>query len=321
MSFTTTINRTFAQQLDKFVLYTLYRRLPASFEHSYRQVDSFETVLANTAVNPHKTAVYHLTAPGEHRVWLDTMSGELCCRIRVRPAIDPAAPLVIFHHGFNEMPYDISWRRIFHHPDLANVHAVAIQAPFHQNYMQPTAEGLATVQNAYQMFAGSLRMMELVQSYFEKERVRDTAVAGVSWGGITSLLYEGIFQQTRAVIPLLSSPDLAQVMWDIAQLFNRDLAVSHEKITQIFDFTRYYQRCDPDKIFPLMGEYDRFFRLEYHGDLFVTPPSRKRPYATIPDGHITGHMKTARLRQHIIDVLKQINPDLASKESLNLNSG
>ncbi|MEJ2747259.1 MAG: alpha/beta hydrolase family protein, partial [Anaerolineae bacterium] len=281
----------------------------------------FETVLAQTRVNGRKTAVYSLTAPGERFNWLETMIGELRCRIHVRPAVDPAAPLVMFHHGFNEMPYDGSWRRIFDHPDLANVHAVAIQAPFHDTYSQPTAEGLATVQNAYQMFAGSLRMMEIVQSCFEAEGVADTAVTGVSWGGVTSLLYEGVFQRTRAVIPLLSSPNLAQVMWDIVQLFNRPLTVSHEEIAQAFDFTSYYQRCDPDKVFPLLGEHDRFFQLEHHGNVFVTPPSRERPFTTIPDGHITGHMKTAGLRQHILDVLSQTVARPTSQESLNLNSG
>ena len=311
------LNKTMAENIDKFVLYTLNRRIPDSFETSYQGAPDFETVLAQTSVNGRKTVVYSLTAPGEHFIWLDTMVGELRCRIRVRPAIDPAAPLVMFHHGFNEMSYDLSWRRIFDHPDLANIHAVAIQAPFHDTYSQPTAEGLATVQNAYQMFAGSLRMMEIVQSCFEAEGVKDTAVTGVSWGGVTSLLYEGLFQRTRAVIPLLSSPNLAQVMWDIAQLFNRPLTVSHEEIARAFDFTPYYQQCNPDKVFPLLGEHDRFFQLAHHGDLFVTPASRKRPFATIPDGHITGHMKTAGLRHHILDVLSQIGLDLPSKEPLN----
>lgn len=317
----TEFNKTVAENIDKFVLYTLNRRIPDSFETSYHDSPTFEAVLAQTRINVGKTAVYNLTAPGEHAIWLDTMAGDMGCHIRVRPAADPAAPLVIFHHGFNEMPYDVSWRRIFYHPDLSHVHAVCIQAPYHESYMQPTAVGFATVQNVYQMFAGSLRMMELVQSCFEGDGVVDTAVTGVSWGGITSLLYEGVFQRTRAVIPLLSSPNLAQVMWDIAELFDRKMTISREEMTQIFDFTSYYQRCEPAKVFPLMGEYDRFFRLEHHGRLFATPPSRERPFATIPDGHITGHMKTAGLRRHILDVLSQTALQTASQELFNLNSG
>jgi hypothetical protein len=316
----THFNKTIAEQIDKFVLYTMHRRIPVTFENSYQESPTFEAVLAETRVNVRKTAVYNLTAPGEHTVWLDTMSGPIRCRVRVRPASDPAAPLVLFHHGFNEMPYYISWRRIFFHPSIANVHAVCIQAPFHDNFLHPIGKGLATVQNAYQMFAGSLRMMAILQTCFEGQGAAYTAVTGVSWGGITSLLYEGIFQNSQAAIPLLSSPNLAQVMWDIAQLFDRPLTVSRDELTHIFDFTHYYQQSDPDKVFPLMGEHDQFFPLEYHGDLFVTPPSRQRPFTTIPDGHITGHMKTPRLRRHILEVLSQVAP-VGSQESLNLNSG
>lgn len=317
----TDLNKTVAEQIDKFVLYAMHRRIPDSFETSYMEAPDFATVLAQTSVNVRKTAIHDLTAPGEHAIWLNTMAGERRCRIRVRPAIDPAAPLVLFHHGFNEISYDLSWRRIFYHPALSNVHAVCVQAPFHERYIQPITEGLATVQNAYQMFGGSLRIMELVQSCFEGEGVVDTAVAGVSWGGITSLLYEGIFQRTRAVIPLLSSPNLAQVMWDIAELFDRKMAISREEIMRVFDFTSYYQKCDPDKVFPLLGEHDRFFRIEHHGRLFVTPPSRERPFATIPDGHITGHMKTAGLRRHILGVLSQTARQSTSQDLFSLNSG
>ena len=321
MKITTSLTQTVARQLDNFVLYTLYRRLPDSFEQSYQQAGSFEAVLKETAVNPQKTAVYTLTAPGEHTITLDTMLGPLQSRIRVRPATDPAAPLVIFHHGFNELPYDFSWRLIFHHPSLANVHAVCIQAPFHDHYQMPVSVGLSSVQNAYQMFAGSLRLMETVKTCFAAENAAYTAVTGVSWGGITSMLYEGIFQNSRAVIPLLSSPDLAQVMWDIARQFNHKLSVSYEDIARVFDFTPYYQQCDPEKVFPLLGEHDRFFRLEHHGRLFAAPASRKRPFTTIPDGHITGHMKAPGLRRHILNVLTAIGLPPTSQEPLNLNSG
>lgn len=316
----THFNKTIAEQIDKFVLYTLQRRIPDSFERSYQKSATFETVLAKTQANVSKTAVYNLTAPGEQTIWLDTMSGPMRCHIRVRPAIDPEAPLVLFHHGFNEMPYYVSWRRIFYHPSLANVHAVCLQAPFHDNFLHPIAKGLATVQNAYQIFAGSLRMMALLQTCFERQGAAYTAVTGVSWGGITSLLYEGLFQNSRAVIPLLSSPDLAQVMWDIAQLFKRPLTVSQDELNRVFDFTPYYQQCDPDKVFPLMGEHDQFFPLAHHGELFMMPPSRKRPFTTIPDGHITGHMKTAKLRQHILEALSLVTEN-SSQESFNLNSG
>ncbi len=229
------------------------------------------------------------------------MDGDLSCRIRVRLAVDPEAPLLLYHHGLNEVPYTNSWRRIFRRSQPFPAHLVCIQAPFHSNWDDPLRKGFASLQNMYQMFAGSLRIMERVQSHFEAVGVEDTIVAGVSWGGITSLLYEGVFQRCRAVIPMLSSPNLAQVMWDIANLFNRPVPMSQEQLGKLLDFTPYYQQCAPDQLFPLLGEEDQFFRLKSHASVF-----RELPLVTIPNGHITGSWNAARLRRHVLDVLEQL---------------
>lgn len=292
------ISKSVAYQLDKWVLYTMNRRLPDSFEESYRYAPTFEMVLAQTSVNTSKTAVYHLSAPGEHPIWLDTMNGELRCHVRVQPAADPLAPLVLYHHGLNETPYTHSWRRIFHHPIPA--HAVCVQAPFHSNWMAPFNQGFASLQNVYQMFAGSLRIMELLHAHFQVSGSSYTVASGVSWGGITSLIYEGIFQQNRVVIPMLAAPNLAQVMWDIATLFMRPIPIPQSALEELLDFTPYFRRCAPERVFPLLGENDLFFRLENHADAFDD-----HDLVTIPDGHITGHWKAERLRQHVLEVLAQ----------------
>ncbi len=296
------LRQTVVQQIDKAVLYGLNYRVPDSLESSVEESASFEEVLAQTTVDLRKTAVYHLTAPGEQTVTLQTPLGELVCRVQVRPAVDPQAPLLLFHHGFNEYPYTNSWRRLFPKTAPLPVHTVCVQAPFHDNWQDPTQIGFASVQNVYQIFAGSLRIMELVQRQFEMEGAAYTVASGVSWGGITSLLYEGLLQQTRAVIPMLSSPNLAQVIWDISDLFSRPMQLTQEALQQHLDFTPYYKQCAPDRVFPLLGESDLFFRLEKHADLFA-----ERPLVTIPAGHISAMWHSASMRDHVLNILAQVH--------------
>ncbi len=308
-----TINKSLAHQLDKFVLYTMNRRLPTSFEDSYQEAADFETVLTNTSINLTKTAVYQLAAPGEHPVWLNTLDGEIKCHVRVQLAVEPDAPLVLYHHGFNELPYTSSWRRIFrpltHHPNPFPAHTVCVQAPFHSNWVDPFKKGFASLQSIYQMFAGSLRIMELTQSIFETHGSDFTVAAGYSWGGITSVLYEGVFKRTRAVVPMLSSPDLAQAMWDIASYFNRPVPIPKSVLGELLDFTPYYERCDSKQIFPLMGKDDLFFRLENHEGVF-----HERPMITISGGHITAFWKANEMRQHILNALEWAKNDKLQQE-------
>jgi len=295
------LRQTMVQQIDKAVLYSLNRRVPDSLEASADQAPAFEEVLAQTRIDTRKTAVYQLTAPGEHAITLQSPLGELVCRVQVRPAVDPEAPLLLFHHGFNEYPYTNSWRRLFPTAVPLPVHTVCVQAPFHNSWLEPVEIGFASVQNVYQIFTGSLRIMELVQQQFETEGAAYTVASGVSWGGITSLLYEGLLQQTRAVIPMLSSPNLAQVIWDISELFNRPMQLTQEELQQHLDFTPFYQQCAPDRVFPLLGENDLFFRLEKHADLFA-----ERPLVTIPASHISAMWHTAAMRDHVLNILAQV---------------
>jgi hypothetical protein len=289
------------QQIDKAVLFGLNRRVSDSLETGLEDAPQLETVLAQTLVDRRKTAVYNLTAPGEHPVYLQTPLGEFVCQVRVRLAVDPHAPLLLFHHGFNEFPYTNTWRRLFPTTVPLPVHSVCVQAPYHDNWQDPVQKGFASLHAIYQIFAGSVRIMELMQNQFEAEGAAYTAAAGVSWGGITSLLYEGLLQQTRAVIPMLASPNLAQVIWDTTDLFDRPMRLTQETLRQHLDFTPYYRQCAPDRVFPLLGENDLFFRLENHAGLFA-----ERPLVTIPDGHITAMWHSAPMRDHILNTLAQL---------------
>jgi hypothetical protein len=286
---------TVAQQLDKLVLFGMNRLVPDSLAESYDNAPGLEEVLAATQVDRRKTAVYALTAPGEHIVTLQTSQGELRCRVRVRPTLKPQAPLILYHHGLNEYPYTGSWGRIFRQPVPFPAHTVCIQAPHHNHWLDPFSKGFVSLANIYQMFAASLRLMALVQSEFEGQGAAYTIAAGVSWGGITSLLYEAFFHSTRAVAPMVCSPDLAQVMWDTADLFAREMPIPYNRLKELLDFTNYYDCCDGEKVFPLMGEHDLFFRRAHHW---------QRPSVTIPEGHITALWRVAPLREHILHVLQ-----------------
>jgi hypothetical protein len=299
--FSLNLRQTMVQQIDKAVLYGLNRRVSDSLESSLSHAPQLEAVLAQTEVDTRKTAVYNLTAPGEHAITLHTPMGEIVCRVRVRLAVDPAAPLLLFHHGFNEYPYTNSWRRLFPTAVPLPVHSVCVQAPFHDTWQDPVQKGFASIRSIYQIFAGSLRVMELMQSRFETEGAAYTVASGVSWGGITSLLYEGLWQQTRGVIPMLASPNLARVIWDTSDLFGRPLHMTQAELQQHLDFTPYCRQCAADRVFPLLGENDLFFRLENHAELFA-----ERPLVTIPAGHISAMWHSASMRDHILSILAHI---------------
>ncbi|MEM7336889.1 MAG: hypothetical protein AAF490_32750 [Chloroflexota bacterium] len=287
------------RKIDEMVLYQLHLRIPDSLEPSAWACLPFETVLAETQINVEKTAVSALTTSGEHPVWIGSLDEEMETRVSIRRAPNPNSPLIIYHHGLNEYPYTSSWRRIFDGLD-DRYHLACIQAPYHDNYIDPIAKGWATVNRMYQLFSGSLRMIELVKNRFEQEGAEETILVGLSWGGLTAMLYEGIFQDLGFVVPMMSSPNLARVLIDSAELFNRPVSVPDDKIYELLDLTPYFERISPYKMHPLLGRFDGFFRFDSHVAQF-----EKRPLRTISRGHLSTIWPGRLLREHVLSALEE----------------
>jgi hypothetical protein len=293
------VKKILSQQVDRMVLYAINWRIPDGGTERFECKVTLEDVLAETHVREGKTPPYQLTAPGEHAIYLDTMMGEIKCRVTVRPAAQADAPLVLYHHGLAEYPYTSTWRRLVPRNELFPAHTVAVQAPYHTNLSDPIRVGFSSTEHIYQMFAGSLRIMELVQEQFEREGAAFTLASGLSWGGITSLLYEGLFDSTRAVIPMFASPRLSQAIWDASQLLGRPLPVSRQRLDELLDFTPIYQRIDQGRVFPVMGEDDLFFQFENHALVYD-----EDSLVTLPMTHVGAMwLRNGLLRKHVLDVL------------------
>jgi hypothetical protein len=287
------------QQIDWLTLYAMNRRIPENGSARFECPVTLEDVLAQTEVIKDKTASNQLTTPGEHTVSLSTRLGEIACKVMVRPGPKPSAPLLLYHHGLAEIPYTNSWDRLLPKKEPYPAHTVAIQAPYHSNIADPIRIGFSSTEHLYQMLAGSLRIMQHVQMQFEKEGAAFTVASGLSWGGITSLLYEGLFEATRATLPLFASPKLSQVIWDAAQMFGRELPVSRDQLDTLLDFTPIFERIDQRKIFPVMGEYDLFFRLENHAAVYD-----EESLVTLPVTHVGAMwLSNDTIRKHVLDAL------------------
>ena len=293
------VKKKLSQQVDRIVLHAINWRIPDGGTERFECNVTLEDVLAETRVREGKIPPYQLTAPGEHAILLDTMMGEIVCRVTVRPAAQADAPLVLYHHGLAEYPYTSTWRRLIPKNELFPAHTVAVQAPYHTNLSDPIRIGFSSTENIYQMFAGSLRVMALVQEQFEQQGTPFTIASGLSWGGITSLLYEGIFDATRAAIPMFASPKLSQAIWDAAQLIGRPLPVSRERLDELLDFTPVYDRIDQGRVFPVMGKDDLFFQFENHALVYD-----EEALVTLPMTHVGAMwLRNGLLRQHVLDVL------------------
>jgi hypothetical protein len=288
-----------SRQLDHLVQSGFSYRVPSTFEETYQDAPPFEHVLDTTRVGFPLVPEMGLLEEREYRFWLHTEVGRIHTRMRVLPAKRPDAPLLVYHHGFFEVPYHVRAQAFFRPRAPFDAHIVMLQAPYHRRLLQPLDLGFQNLHHLYQMVAGSVRMMQMVVDHYLALGTPYAVASGMSLGGIISLTYQGLFGRSRAVVPILSSPNFAQLLWDLSRQTNRPVAIPLEDIEERLDFQRYYQHLDLARVFPLMGENDRFFRHGSHSTIFD-----QCDVTTIRSSHVSGMWHRRETREHVIRVLE-----------------
>ncbi|MCO5184815.1 MAG: hypothetical protein M9928_09870 [Anaerolineae bacterium] len=299
MSSLRAVRSALSRRLDHLVQSGFSYRVPLTFEETYRQAPPFEQVLDTTRVALPLMPDMGFLQEREYRFWLHTEIGRIHTRLRVLPAKRPDAPLLVYHHGFFEVPYHARAQAFFRPRDPFDAHIVLLQAPFHRRPLQPLDLGFQNLHHLYQMIAGSVRMMQMVVDHYLALGTPYAVAAGMSLGGIITLTYEGFFGRSRAVIPILSSPNFAQLLWDISRQTKRNVTIPLEEIEARLDFSRCYDHIDPTRIYPLMGINDRFFRHGSHAPIF-----NQCDVTTIRSSHVSGMWHRRETREHIIRVLQ-----------------
>ena len=275
---------------------------PAVFRHGVTSPSLHEHVAAVRFELPTLTMArrYHLTA--------QTLVGGLEAGFQVRRGPRPDLPVVIYHHGIAEMPYDKTFRGIFRGCWPRDAHLVAVRAPYHRSWLDLLA-GLASIRHFLAMCAVSLGLIEAVRVTLLAHGARGSLVVGTSLGGFLALLHHLVYNTADGYVPLLAGPDLAHVMLETH--YRRYLAPQAlhqaETIRTLLDFRQAFHASDPQKIFPLLARYDLDMLYAHHAACYAASGV---PVVTIDRGHITGSLAFAMLRAHVLTCLCLLMPQV-----------
>jgi hypothetical protein len=235
-----------------------------------------------------------------------TLAGQLAAGFQLRRGSQPELPVVIYHHGIAEMPYDKSFRGIFRPGLLTQAHWVAVRAPFHRSWFD-LMHGLATRNNFMAMCAASIKLIEAIRHLMIDSGARGCLVAGLSLGGFLTIMHHLIYATADGYAPLLAGPDLAHPMLNThyRRFLARQALDNPQPIKAQLDFRRAFQCSDTHRVFPLLARYDLDMPYTYHAACFA---ASHVPVATIARGHITGSFAFSALRAHILACLCARSP-------------
>jgi hypothetical protein len=290
--------RWFHEGVDRLYIGLMRPLVPPVFRHGH----------VSPPLQDHLAAVELRMPPlGEHRryrVAASTMAGEVQAGFRWRPASSPARPVLIFHHGLGEIPTDHTFRWVFRGQTLPDVHLIAIRAPFHRSHID-CCRGLASLSRFLAMCAVSVTLIEAVRLAFEARGARGSLVAGISLGGFITLLHHLTFGTASRYAPLLAGPDLAHPLLSTpCRGFLAPQALAQpEDLRGCLDLRQAFCASDTRHILPLLARHDLWMPYAHHRGAYT---AKAVPLAEIDCGHMTGSWAFARLRAHLVSVLRTL---------------
>jgi hypothetical protein len=249
-----------------------------------------------------------LTSARRYTLRTHTLVGDLEAGFQVRRGPQTDLPVVVYHHGIAEMPYDKTFRGIFRARLPVAAHLVAIRAPFHRSWLE-LLPGLATLGSFMAMCAVAVRLVEALRLRLLQHGARGCLVVGTSLGGFVSLLHHLFYGTADGYVPLLAGPDLAHVMLDTHyRRFMAPEVLAHPaSLRALLDFRQAFHGSDTRCIFPLLAQYDLDMLYAHH---YACYAASDVPVVTIKRGHITGSLAFTALRQHVLSCLRTLLPSL-----------
>jgi hypothetical protein len=288
--------RWFHEGVDRLYIAFMSRLIPPVFRNGSTSPPLRDHVAAVEVQLP--------TLVGDQRYALTagTMVGGLPAGFRVRLGSRRELPVLIYHHGLGEIPYDQTFRRIFPRRTPIDAHLVVVRAPFHGSYID-CSRGLATLSQFMAMCAVSVTLIEAVRLAFVERGARGCVVAGISLGGFVALLHHLTYGSASCYAPQLAGPDLAHTLLSTPcrRFLQAQVGAQPGDLPARLDFRAAFRASDTQHILPLLGRYDLWMPFAYHDAEYS---ARGVPVTPIDRGHMTGSWAFSALRAHLLAGLR-----------------
>lgn len=284
--------------VDRLYIAFMHRLLPPVFRRGITSPPLSGHLAAVDLSVPPLTA-----GPRRYSLPARTLVGDLQAGFTVRPASRASSPVLIYHHGLGEIPYDHTFRLIFRRPMPADAHLIAIRAPFHRNHVD-CCRGLATLSSFMAMCAVSVALIEAVRLAFVARGAQGAIVAGTSLGGFIALLHHLTYGTAGCYAPLFAGPDLGATLLTTPcrQFLARQARADPAELSACLDFRAAFRASDARRVFPLLGRHDLWMPCGHHMAAYA---ANGVPVALIDRGHMTGSWAFAAMRDHLLACLQR----------------
>ena len=246
---------------------------------------------------------------GIHEIVADTPAGKLDTAFYVAQLKGKEYPIVIYHHGNNERPFDFSrfakntFKNIFiDSPQPIDANIIAIRAPFHDLSVKEYQKKVSYLSNFTAMLSVSVKLINELILKLKKEYPLPVMVSGISLGGWITNLHRTYFNSADMYVPLLAGAALGDLFTDsiYRKMTGTPARENPDAVRKVLNFESDFKKIEDDNVFPLLGRFDQFIQYERQKKCYG-----QRSINVLEKGHVTSALAADALRQHILTCLKR----------------
>lgn len=287
--------------LDKMTIYSSMALLARS--KYFRDGAQSETV--GEMVTAVSLDIPPISGPGLVELTAQTPVGPLDPAFRVANWSDEPGPVIIYHHGTNENPPEMSFNKILAGKGTAvSVNLIFVRAPFNSSLRAFTAS-IAQVRNYAAMLATSSVVIEGLVNRCRAQGMGPILVSGISLGGFVTNLHHTYYNSADAYAPLLAGPVMEDVL--LKSIYHKLIVApdveTQRQVARALSFAADYTAVSHLNLFPLLARHDQYIRYEVQRAAYGADV----PVAVLDKGHVSGALAYADLRNHLLASLDAVS--------------
>jgi hypothetical protein len=239
-----------------------------------------------------------ITGPGLVELTAQTPVGVLDPAFRVARWEGERRSVVIYHHGTNENPPEMSFNKILAGKETAvPANLIFVRAPFNSS-LRAFVASIDQVRNYTAMLATSAVLIEGLVRQCRAQRMGPIIISGISLGGFVANLHHTYYNSADAYAPLLAGPLIEDVF--LESIYRKLVAVNdveeQREVRQALSFAADYAAVSHHNLFPLLARHDQYIRYDVQRAAYGPDV----PVAVLEKSHVTGALAYDALRQHLL---------------------
>lgn len=214
----------------------------------------------------------------------------------------PEAPLVIYHQGGGEIPFDRTVSAAFPPDKAQGLTVIAVKTPF-QTDQKELQERFLDFDNYVAMIASVVRLTEALMQMPEFSCAACKIVAGYSLGGFVSGRHHVHYNSADAYVPFVSGTAHAEIF--LTTVKAAALARKRPEVLRTrLNYAEAWAGKDNSNVYPVLSRYDQLNRLSVQG-----PSYGDIPVELWEGGHLHGAKHPHLIREKILKVISEVRGD------------